>query len=320
MKTLVAKTVFLAMDGVMHAMMNTIQWRRNADTCTLEKFEKYLAAHSHLTREEFYPLYPAVEVIQTGGWMEWASPLPTGHAENDRVRVRFYPAPRRDAPTVLLLHGLMSADDGGYRRVAAWFNARGWSVAFPHLPYHYSRTPRRMLNGELAVTADLVRNIEGVRQSVVEFRQLLGLLRARGSAEFGLLGTSYGGWTGALLSFLEKDFRFVALVQPIANVDKAIWENPGASSMRRSLSAIGHAPGNTSRFAHLSSPLHGTPLCDHRRIVITGGLYDRVSPLEELHSLSARWPGSQLIQVRQGHFGYRALRETLKKIEPFLDL
>ncbi len=233
--------------------------------------------------------------------------------------MRFYPAKNRNAPTVLILHALMSASDVGYRRLAAWFNARGWSAAFPHLPYHYSRTPRGTLNGELAVTANLVRNAEGLRQAVVEQRQLMALLRTRGTREFAVLGTSYGGWTGGLLSLLESDFRFVALVQPIVNTEKAVWENPGAAVMRRELRARGHSPGNTLPFEHLGSPSRGAPLSDHKNIVVTAGLYDRISPLADLENLSARWNGSELLRVRQGHFGYRALRETMARLEPLID-
>ena len=319
MRRLVEKTASWGMDGAMCGMMNVLQWRRRADSCTKKELADYLDAFSPMTREEYYHVPPAVYLRQHDGWIAWNTPLPSGFPENDRARVRFYPAAKKGAPVLLLLHALMSASDVGYRRVAATFNKRGWSVAFPHLPYHYSRTPKSTLNGELAITADLVRNAEGLRQAVVELRQLMALLRTRGASEFAIIGTSYGGWTGALLSFLEHDFRFMALVQPIVNVEKAIWENPGAHSMRRSLRSLGHARNQITRHDHLISPLHGIPLCRPERIVVTAGLYDRISPLEELKVLTSRWKGARLLRVRQGHFGYRALRETLREVEPFID-
>lgn len=318
MRRLVEQTASWGMDSAMCGMMNILQWRRRRDGSTQADLEAYIRAFSPMTREEFYRMPAASAPKIHGGWIEWDSPLPSGYVENDRARVRFYPAERKGAPVLLLLHALMSASDVGYRRIAATFNRKGWSVAFPHLPYHYSRTPKRTLNGELAITADLVRNSEGLRQAVVELRQLMALLRARGAGEFALIGTSYGGWTGALLSFLENDFRFIALVQPIVNVEKAIWENPGASSMRRSLRSLGHGRGQIDRHNHLISPLHGTPLCDARRIIVTAGLYDRVSPARELRTLVQRWKGARLLRVRQGHFGYTALRRTLEEVEPLL--
>lgn len=317
MRRVIEPAAAWAMDSVMCSMMNALQWRRRRDASTVEALECYLDHCAALSREDYYrPPTNEVPPSLSGGRLEWASPVCSGFDENDTARVLFFPAADPAAPTVLLLHALMSASDIGYRRVAAWFNARGWSVAFPQLPFHYSRTPRGYLNGELAVTANLVRNAEGLRQGVTELRQLMAFLRRRGSDEFAILGTSYGGWTGALLSFLEKDVRFVALVQPIVNVERAVWENPGARMMRESLVRLGHSPGNTLPHVHLTSPKHGVPLSEN--VLVTAGEFDRVSPVRDLEEVSRKWPGSRLIRVRQGHFGYTALRRTLEEVEPLL--
>ena len=305
-----------AVDGAMYSAMNLLHWRHRNQVCSLEEMRSYLSACSLLSREEFYRAPPPSGESQNGRWIEWETPLPSGFTENDRPRVRLHLGNRGIAgPTVLLLHALMSASDLGYRRIARWFNERGWNAVFPHLPFHYSRTPRGYFNGELAITANLIRNAETLRQSVVELRQLMGMLRQRGCTEFGILGTSFGGWNGALLSFLESDFRFIALMQPIVNVEHAIWQNPGSASMRKLLRSRGIPPGESERHAHLSSPFHGTPLCGGDRVVITAGVYDSVSTTRDLLGLTHHWPGSRLLQVRQGHFGYRALKETLKDIE-----
>ncbi|MFM8981726.1 MAG: hypothetical protein ACKOLA_02255, partial [Spartobacteria bacterium] len=123
-------------DGAMCNMMHVLQWRRRADACSREELENYIARHASMTREEFYRMPAAAKPSLKNGWSEWDTPPPTGHPENDRARVRFFPARDQNAPTVLILHALMSASDIGYRRLAAWFNDNGWSVAFPHLPYH----------------------------------------------------------------------------------------------------------------------------------------------------------------------------------------
>jgi hypothetical protein len=110
----------------------------------------------------------------------------------------------------------------------------------------------------------------------------------------------------------------VALIQPIINTEKAIWENPGASLMRRKLKSLGHQRGNTSPFDHLVSALRGNPLCDPSKIIVTAGLYDRISPIEDLKCLAEKWHGSKLLPVPQGHFGYRALRDTVTQISASL--
>ncbi len=319
MNRLFEKSAAIAMDGVMCAMMNRLQWHRRDQVSSRDDLESYLTACEPLTREEFFRVPKPASPRRKDNWLIWDSPVPSGFPDNDSVRARLHPARKgHGAPTVLILHALMSASDFGYRRLARWFNDRGWNAVFPHLPYHYSRTPRGYLNGELAITANLVRNGETIRQCVIELRQLLNFLRKEGTGEFALLGTSYGGWNAALLSFLEPEFRFLALIQPIVNTEHAIWESPGSVAMRRLLRAKGIGPGDSIRHSHLTSPRHGIPVCGGDRAILTAGIYDTVSPAKDLLDLKHRWPGSKIIHVRQGHFGHAALSETLREIEPRL--
>jgi len=319
MRATVEKSVAFAMDSAMCGMMNVLQWHRRDQVCSLDDFDAYVASCVGISREEFYRLPDVHDFTQTKNTFEWPSPRPSGFLENDRARVHYFPCSKGpSAPTVLLLHALMSSSDIGYRRLARWYNDRGWNVAFPHLPFHYSRTPEGHFNGLLAINANLIRNVETIRQCVIELRQLMRELRNRGCEEFALMGTSWGGWNGAILSFLETDFRFVALIQPIVNVEHAIWGNPGSATMRRLLLARGFEPWGLGHDVALCSPLHGAPLCPAERVVITAGLYDHVSPLDQLQILHRAWPGSKLLSVRQGHFGHLALRKTLEEITPLL--
>ena len=216
---------------------------------------------------------------------------------------------------VIMLHALMSATHIGYRRWAACFNDLGWNACFVHLPYHYSRVPRGYWNGELAITADLIRNAEGLRQGVMEVRQLIGALRKHGCREFGILGTSYGGWIGALLAMVESDLRFVGLMAPIVNVEHAIWQNPGTAFMRRELRRAKIAPELVARHFHLSSPLHNEPLCDPAQILFVSGDFDLIARSEDIDAIQQKWRGSELLCVPQGHFGYRMMRETVARLK-----
>jgi pimeloyl-ACP methyl ester carboxylesterase len=169
-----------------------------------------------------------------------------------------------------------------------------------------------MPNGALALTADLPRNAETLRQAVVEVRQLLAWFRAQGCPEFGLIGTSYGGWIGALVSFLEADFRFITLLQPVTDVEHILWQSPAGSAVRRTLIQAGIKPGATGRHAHLTSPLHGRPLVPPDRVLIIGGAYDRITPPGVLQELVHRWRRVRHAEVNQGHFGYTAMAKALE--------
>ena len=307
-------------DTLMCASLNLLQSRHPLHAGSREEMEHYVAACEKLTVENFYAVPNDAEIAapidaKPGATITWPSPINTNFPANNTARADLFPCARGwRAPTVLMFHALMSASHIGYRRYAARFNELGWNACFVHLPYHYSRVPRGYWNGELAITADLIRNAEGLRQGVIEARQLMATLRERGCEEFGLLGTSYGGWIGALVAMVERDFRFVALMAPIVNVEHAIWRSPAARFMRRELRRANIDPFLVARHFHLSSPIHNQPLCDAGCVLFVSGEFDLIARPEDVEEIHGKWRGSELMRVPQGHFGYRMLRETIARL------
>src|SRR5437667_1431035 len=308
-------------DLLMCASINFLQSRHRLHTRSRDEMERYVVECEKLTAHDFYAAPRDGEIASAigdtyGATFRWRSPIDTKFPANNIARTDFFPCARGwSAPTVLMLHALMSASHVGYRRWAAHFNELGWNACFVHLPYHYSRVPRGYWNGELAITADLIRNAEGLRQGVIEVRQLMMALRERGCREFGILGTSYGGWIGALLAIVEREFRFVALMAPIVNVEHAIWESPASAFMRRELRRAKIAPSLVTRHFHLSSPMHNVPLCSAERVLFVAGDFDLIARPADIEKIQQKWRGSELLHVRQGHFGYRMLRETIARLK-----
>jgi 1-acyl-sn-glycerol-3-phosphate acyltransferase len=308
-------------DYAMCAAMNLLQSRHRLNGNSAEAMERYVTDCEKLSAREYYTAVEDVDLAEAiradnSATVTWRSPIQTTFPRNNLSRAEFFPSPHpRTAPTVFMLHALMSATHLGYRRWATRFNELGWNACFVHLPYHYSRVPRGYWNGELAITADLIRNAEGLRQGVMEVRQLMSALRECGCTEFGILGTSYGGWIGALLAMVERDLRFVALMCPIVNVEHAIWENPGTAFMRRELRRAKIAPELVARHFHLSSPSHNEPLCDPARILFVSGDFDLIARPTDIHAIHQKWRGSELLRVPQGHFGYRMMRDTVNRLK-----
>jgi 1-acyl-sn-glycerol-3-phosphate acyltransferase len=308
-------------DFGMCAAMNLLQSRHRLNGTSAAEMERYVAECEKLTAHEYYSAPEDVDLAralqnENATTIKWCSPIETEFERNNVARADFlWSAQGKNAPTVIILHALMSASHIGYRRWASHFNELGWNACFVHLPYHYSRVPRGHWNGELAITANLIRNAEGLRQGVIEVRQLIAALRELGCKEFGILGTSYGGWVGALLAMVERDLRFVALMAPIVNVEHAIWENPGTAFMRRELRRANISPELVARHFHLSSPSHNEPLCDPARVLFVSGDFDLIARPEDVFAIHQKWRGSELLRVSQGHFGYRMMRETVARLK-----
>ena len=312
-------------DGFLCASINFLHTRHRLNGGSRNEMERYVQDCERLNAQEYYAPPHDDNLANALGHghptITWRSPIETQFPANNIASADFFPSEGgRSARTVLILHALMSTSPTGYRRCAAHFNELGWNACFLQLPYHYSRVPRGYWNGELAITCDLIRNAEGLRQGVMELRQLMSALRKRGSGEFGVLATSYGGWIGALLAMVERDLRFAALMAPIVNIEHAIWESPAARSIRRELRGANIEPSLIARHFHLSSPIHNLPLCDSARVLFVAGEFDSIAPLEQLETIQQKWRGSELLRVRQGHFGYRMLRDTIARLKQRGDL
>jgi 1-acyl-sn-glycerol-3-phosphate acyltransferase len=326
-----------SVDSLLCASINWLHRRHQLNGHSRQEIERYLIACEPLSPQEYYAppqaigsngasdSTPVVNGIRDSrmATLSWRSPIETEFPANDTARVDFFrrdASTWREAPTVFLLHALMSSSTTGYYRWAGKFNELGWNACFIHLPYHFSRVPTGYWNGELAITPDLIRNAEGLRQGVIELRQIMESLREHGCREFGVLATSYGGWIGALLTLVESDFRFVALMSPIVNVEHAIWHSPAARRIRRELIQANIERVLIARHFHLSSPLHSRPVCDPTRILFVTGEFDSIAPPAEIEAIHQAWRGSGLLRVRQGHFGHRMMRETIAHLKQHGDL
>ncbi len=313
MKNALHRTFGLGVDALLVGALNAVHLRHGRRASTRDTFEAYLQQCDGLSCEEYYSPRAAMKDLrmESSSVISWDSPLPSEFAVNARARASLFRI-RDDAPTVIMLHALMSASDVGYRRWAKHLNALGWNAAFLHLPFHYSRRPRGYLNGELCFTADLVRTAETLRQAVVELRQLLAWLRGTGVTEFGLIGASYGGWVGSLAASLERDLRFLALLAPMANAEHAVFDGPTSRTIRRQLQRNGVTRAQVARHARLHSPRPNPPLMDGANVVIAAGDDDRLVVLPDLVALREAWPGATLLRVPQAHFGYRMMTDAVE--------
>ena len=326
-----------AVDSLLCASINWIHRRHPLNGHSRSEMQRYVTACERLSPQEYYvspqangsngtsESKPAVNRIHDLriATLSWRSPINTEFPANNTAHLDFFRQDARTwtkAPTVFLLHSLMSSSPNGYHRWAERFNELGWNACFFHLPYHFSRVPTGYWNGELAITPDLIRNAEALRQGVIELRQIMKSLREQGCHEFGVLATSYGGWIGALLTLVESDFRFVALMSPIVNIEHAIWQSPAARRIRRELVQANIERALVARHFHLSSPLHGRPVCDPSRILFVTGEFDSIAPPAEIEAIQQTWRGSELLRVRQGHFGHRMMPETIAYLKQRGDL
>jgi hypothetical protein len=317
---MISRGTHAVMDAIMCTMMNRAQWKLRHHAVTRERLDEYLDACATLDLQTYYALPQETEVQwrRDANTLSWNSPVSGIYPENNIARAKLYPTQNpQGAPTLILLHALMSSNDYGYRRIANRFNRKGWNVLFPHLPYHYSRRPKGYANGALGITSDLVRNAEGLRQSVIELRQLIAWARNHGSRRIALLATSYGAWVAAL-TLSQEITDFTILLQPVADVGHATFGSPASRTMASLLAKNSIHRDDIDRHAHLSSPFHMGTATRPERITVIGGKHDLLSPPKSLKKLCTAWGGARYLEVDQGHFGYGAMRCALAEADRYL--
>jgi len=211
--------------------------------------------------ELFYPRPKGVtgirfmETKRTSGievsWIMFPSPVQTRYRENNvPYGELFRPTGKTPAASMIVLHGWSRPGLNLEERFCLSFGRRGIASLLMTLPYHMQRAPAGSWSGEYALSADVLRTIDGFRQSVLEVRTIIPLLK-RYSEKIGILGISLGGMIAHVVMDLEDlDYGITLL----AGGDNAgiVWE--------------GIDPARLARHNRVE------------RMLMINGLYDQVVP------------------------------------------
>ena len=304
----------LAVDGVSFGLVNLMQSRHPLPADFRTRWDAFAAEWATRPVHEFYRVpddFTPPELPDRGRLL-FRSPFPGADEPNNTAAFDFFPCKEGwTAPTMLLAHGLMSVSDIGYKMWARRLNARGWNAVFVHLPYHYSRRLPGHFHGEYCVGGELLRTGATLRQSVAECRVVLQQLRRKGGNLFGGWGTSYGGWIMALLACHEPLLQRLVLVEPILNIENAIWKAPSSVALRAGLRKFGITQEDTAGTMRLVCPGKLKALLPGHHILAIAGTYDRIAPPADVKQLAKQW-GASYACFPQGHVGYTLMPESFR--------
>lgn len=163
---------------------------------------------------------------------------------NQRVTARWiHPrsGPRRRA--LIYVHGWLEPGPWVEEAVLLprFHDELGVDVLHIQLPFHGSRNPRSALfHGEFFWSADLVRTVEAVRQSVTDVRTLIAWLRAvRGYDEVGVTGISLGGGITMALACVDPPPDYIVPIVSHLKLGEAVEDAPILWRMKADLERFG---------------------------------------------------------------------------------
>ena len=165
-------------------------------------------------------------------FLRFTSPVRTPYAENNLVNARWFPAPGRRA-VVLLPH--WNSDAISYVALCRVFNLLGIAVLRLSMPYHDIRMPAEIKRADYAVSANIGRTLDAVRQGVVDIRCCLDWLESQGYSKLGIVGTSLGSCLAFIAAAHDPRVRVAAFNHASTYFADVVWHGQSTRHIRQGI-------------------------------------------------------------------------------------
>jgi hypothetical protein len=168
-------------------------------------------------------------------FLRFTSPVRTSHPENNLANARWFPARGRRA-IVLLPH--WNSDAIAYSSLCQVLNWMGIAVLRLSMPYHDIRMPAEIGRADYAVSANIGRTLDAVRQGVIDVRCCLDWLEQQGYRQLGLIGTSLGSCYAFIACAHDGRVRASAFNHASTYFADVVWHGQSTRHIRQGLEAV----------------------------------------------------------------------------------
>ena len=165
-------------------------------------------------------------------FLRFTSAVRTPFPENNLVSARWFAAPGRRA-VVLLPH--WNADALAYNSLCKVLNLLGVSVLRLSMPYHDIRMPAELTRADYAVSANIGRTLDSVRQGVVDIRSCFDWLEQNGYRNLGVVGTSLGSCYAFIASAHDPRVRVAAFNHASTYFADVVWHGQTTRHIRQGI-------------------------------------------------------------------------------------
>lgn len=165
-------------------------------------------------------------------FLRFTSPVETPYPENNLVNARWFPARGRRA-VVLLPH--WNSDALHYNSLCQVLNWLGIAVLRVSMPYHDVRRPAGVHRADYAVSANIGRTIDSVRQGVIDVRCCFDWLQAQGYSRLGIVGTSLGSCYAFIACAHDPRITVAAFNHASTYFSDVVWYGQSTRHIREGL-------------------------------------------------------------------------------------
>lgn len=249
------------------------------------------------------------------------------HARRRRIHSvyarRIRPAGASDRPRLLYIHGYMQPETviEELALLATMAATLRMEVVQLQPPYHGRRTPRSSrFGGELFWTADLVRSIESLRQTVLDARTLLAWMRAESPQPVGIAGLSLGGALAATLTCVEPRFAFSAPMIAHMDLGRLVADAPVPGAMREDLARFGWMPRDFAAFSERIGWNDLAPVVPRERILLLAAKDDRFFDARVVRAMWRRWGRPRIRWYPGSHMTFlQHLPDAIVRLRAFVE-
>jgi hypothetical protein len=182
---------------------------------------------------EFFGYEKPADFTLDGEWLEFASPVRTPYAENNRARAKWFRAPGSLKAVVVLPH--WNAKLPQHNALCEGLRRLGISALRLSLPYHDARMPEGMTRADFAVSSNVCRTIDAARQAAIDTRCCVDWLELQGFERLGLVGTSLGSCYAFLASAHDARIRVNVFNHCSTYFADVVWDGLSTRHIRESL-------------------------------------------------------------------------------------
>jgi len=184
------------------------------------------------TREVPDPKLEATVKGRVGEFLRFTSPGSTPYPENNLANARWFPARGRRA-IVLLPH--WNSDAIAYVSLCRVLNMLGIAVLRLSMPYHDIRMPAEIRRADYAVSANIGRTMDAVRQGVVDIRCCFDWLEDQGYSRLGVVGTSLGSCYAFIAAAHDPRIRVAAFNHASTYFADVVWHGQSTRHIREGI-------------------------------------------------------------------------------------
>ena len=165
-------------------------------------------------------------------FLRFTSPVATPFPENNLVNARWFPALGRRA-VVLLPH--WNSDALSYVSLCRMLNWMGIAVLRLSMPHHDIRRPAEIDRADYAVSANIGRTLDSVRQGVIDVRCCLDWLESQGYDQLGIVGTSLGSCYAFIATAHDPRIKVAAFNHASTYFADVVWHGQSTRHIREGL-------------------------------------------------------------------------------------